>query len=88
MSAVVTPVSCGVQPRLQQSGMHSKKNLSYGRRRRQSRCAPARQGCEAVRISRGLIAFYPMAIHRAQPYVVLLDPASGILKRLDLQSTR
>src|SRR5262249_42849984 len=29
---------------------------------------------EAVRISSGLIAFYPQAIHRPQPYVILLDP--------------
>jgi hypothetical protein len=38
----------------------------------------------AVKISRGLIAFYPDAIHRPQPYVILLDPTSGILRRLDL----
>ena len=43
---------------------------------------------EAVRISSGLIAFYPQAIHRPQPYVILLDPASGILRRLDLQASK
>jgi hypothetical protein len=25
-------------------------------------------------------------MHRPQPYVILLDPASGILKRLDLEA--
>jgi hypothetical protein len=35
-----------------------------------------------------LIAFYPQEIHRPQPYVILLDPASGILKRLDLQTAK
>jgi len=43
---------------------------------------------EAVRISSGLIAFYPRAIHRPQPYVILLDLKSGILKRLDLQAEK
>ena len=43
---------------------------------------------EAVQIASHLIAFYPQAIHRPQPYVILLDPASGILKRLDLQAKK
>jgi len=43
---------------------------------------------EAVKISDSLIAFYPQAIHRAQPYVILLDPDSGILKRLDLETAK
>lgn len=47
-----------------------------------------RQAFEAVRISNGLIAFYPQAIHRPQPYVILLDLVSGILKRLDLQAAK
>lgn len=41
---------------------------------------------EAVQIAGDLIAFYPQAIHHPQPYVILLDPSSGILKRLDLQA--
>ena len=45
----------------------------------------SRPALEAVRISSNLIAFYPHAIHRAQPYVILLDPHSGILKRLKLK---
>ena len=40
---------------------------------------------QAVQISSDLIAFYPQAIHQPQPYVILLDPARGILKRIDLQ---
>jgi hypothetical protein len=44
-------------------------------------------GFEAVRISSSLIAFYPKAIHRPQPYVILLDQGSGILRRVDLQAT-
>jgi hypothetical protein len=40
---------------------------------------------QAVQIAGDLIAFYPQAIHQPQPYVILLDPSSGILKRLDLQ---
>jgi hypothetical protein len=43
---------------------------------------------EPVQIASDLIAFYPQAIHQPQPYVILLDPASGILKRLDLQASR
>jgi len=43
---------------------------------------------EAVRISSGLIAFYPQAITRPQPYVILLDPVSGVLKRLNLQTAK
>jgi hypothetical protein len=45
-----------------------------------------RDALETVQIASDLIAFYPRAIHQQQPYVILLDPASGILKRLDLGS--
>ena len=47
-----------------------------------------RRDLEAVRIGSDLIAFYPQEIHLPQPYVILLDPASGILKRLDLQTAK
>jgi hypothetical protein len=47
-----------------------------------------RPALQAVRISSNLIAFYPRAMHRAQPYVILLDPDSGILKRLELRPAR
>jgi hypothetical protein len=30
-----------------------------------------------VQIASDLIAFYPQAIHRQQPYVILLDPATA-----------
>jgi len=53
-----------------------------------SRSRATGQALEAVKISNGLIALYPRAIHRPQPYVILLDPASGILKRLDLQAAK
>jgi hypothetical protein len=43
---------------------------------------------QAVRISVDLIAFYPEEIHRPQPYVILLDQASGILRRVDLHATK
>jgi hypothetical protein len=56
-------------------------------RRGESR-RPERQAFETVKISNGLIAFYPVAIHRPQPYVILLDPTTGILKRLDLRATK
>jgi len=51
-------------------------------------CLAARGGLEAVQIGSDLIAFYPRAIRRPQPYVILLDPASGILKRLELQTRK
>ena len=57
-------------------------------RRSETSSRSTRRTYEAVRISSGLIAFYPQAIHRAQPYVILLDPASGILRRLDLQGSK
>jgi len=57
-------------------------------RRSETSSRSTRRAYEAVRISSGLIAFYPQAIHRAQPYVILLDPASGILRRLDLQGSK
>jgi hypothetical protein len=68
--------------------MRSSKTSSLGTRRSEARSRATRRPYETVRISSGLIAFYPQAIHRPQPYVILLDPASGILKRLDLQSTK
>jgi hypothetical protein len=57
-------------------------------RRGETRSRATKRPYEAVRISSSLIAFYPQAIYRPQPYVLLLDPASGILKRLDLQSEK
>jgi hypothetical protein len=60
-------------------------SLRWGRG--ETRCAHF-GGLEPVRIGSDLIAFYPHAIHQPQPYVILLDPASGILKRLDLQGTK
>jgi len=57
-------------------------------RRRESRGCATGQAFEAVKISNGLIALYPRAIHHPQPYVILLDPASGILRRLDLQAPK
>ena len=48
----------------------------------------ARRVLEAVGIGSHLIAFYPGEIHRSRPFVILLDPAKGILKRLDLQATK
>ena len=47
-----------------------------------------RRAFEAVKISSSLIAFYPQAIHRPQPYVILLDPVSGILRRLELPARK
>ena len=69
-------------------GMYSAKNFSSRMRRGQTRSRATRGAFEAVKISSGLIAFYPVAIHRPQPYVILLDPTSGILKRLDLQAAK
>lgn len=43
---------------------------------------------EPVRISNNLIAFYPQPLRQPQPYVILLDPASGICKRVDLRSAK
>jgi len=45
----------------------------------------SRQSLEAVQMGNGLIAFYPQKMHQPQPYVILLNPASGILKRLNLK---
>ena len=67
--------------------MESSKTALPSTRRGEAR-SRARRAYQTVRISNGLIAFYPQAIHRPQPYVILLDPASGIIKRLDLQSTK
>jgi hypothetical protein len=68
--------------------MLSNKTSSLGRRRSQTVSRATQPAFEAVKISSGLIAFYPQAIHRAQPYVILLDPVSGILKRLNLQASK
>ena len=57
-------------------------------RRGETRSRSTRRAFKAVKISSGLIAFYPQAIHRPQPYVILLDPVSGILKRLNLQAAK
>jgi hypothetical protein len=46
------------------------------------------QSLEAVQIGNGLIAFYPQEMHQPQPYVILLNPASGILKRLNLKAAK
>ena len=68
--------------------MQSNKTLSLGTRRGVTHRRTTRRALEAVKISSGLIAFYPQAINRPQPYVILLDPVSGILKRLDLQAAK
>jgi hypothetical protein len=47
-----------------------------------------RRALEAVRIRSDLIADYPHEIRWPQPYVILLEPASGILKHLDLQTAK
>ncbi len=67
--------------------MKSNKILNLGVQRGENRSA-TRWTLEAVQIASDLIAFYPHAIHQPQPYVILLDPASGILKRLELQATK
>jgi len=46
-----------------------------------------RSALQAVGISSELIAFYPQPLREPQPYVILLNAASGILKRLDLRAT-
>jgi hypothetical protein len=67
--------------------MRSNQTSNFGSQRGGTPLAT--QGAlQAVRIGSGLIAFYPQAIHQPQPYVILLDPGSGILKRLDLEATR
>ena len=38
----------------------------------------------AVQVGKDLIALYPQDIRQPQPYVILLDPASGVIKHLDL----
>jgi len=68
--------------------MQSHKTSSSLIRRDETRNRATRRAFEAVRISSGLIAFYPQAIHRPQPYVILLDPVSGILKRLELPAEK
>jgi hypothetical protein len=60
--------------------MQGKKAVSTRIRREKKQ----NRALRAVRISGGLIAFYPAAIHRPQPYVILLDPVTGIMKHLQL----
>jgi hypothetical protein len=50
--------------------------------------AATRHALEAVQIGNDLIAFYSQKMHLPQPYVILLDSASGILKRLDLKAAK
>ena len=64
--------------------MRSNKPSGFGVRHGQSHLTTSGP-LEAVQIAADLIAFYPQAIHQPQPYVILLDATSGILKRLDLQ---
>jgi len=68
--------------------MQAHKTSSSLIRRGQTRGRTTRRAFEAVKISSGLIAFFPQAIHRPQPYVILLDPVSGILRRLELQAAK
>ncbi|MGC2321392.1 MAG: hypothetical protein WA463_02065 [Terriglobales bacterium] len=68
--------------------MRANKTSTSGMRRSETSSRTTRRAYEAVKIASGLIAFYPQAIHRAQPYVILLDPATGIIRRLDLQSAK
>lgn len=67
--------------------MRSNKSSRVCMRRGELPCA-SRGALEAVQIGTDLIALYPQAIHQPQPYVILLDPASGIVKRLDLQAKK
>ncbi len=50
--------------------------------------AEVQSSLEAVRISSELIAFYPHPVLHPQPYVILLNAANGIIKRLDLQEAK
>jgi hypothetical protein len=63
--------------------VRSNKTSGFGMNHGQSHLATSGP-LQAVQIAGDLIAFYPQAIHQPQPYVILLDPTSGILKRLDL----
>jgi hypothetical protein len=65
--------------------MRSNKTSNFGMRGGEPGLTN-RGALETVQIASDLIAFYPQAIHHQQPYVILLDPATGILKRLDLGS--
>lgn len=67
--------------------MRSNDTSSAGMRRDETRRA-TRRALEAVRIGSDLIAFYPQEIRWPQPYVILLDLASGIPKHLDLQTAK
>jgi len=64
--------------------MRSNKTSNFGMRGGEPGLTN-RGALETVQIASDLIAFYPQAIHQQQP-VILLDPATGILKRLDLWS--
>jgi len=68
--------------------MKAHKSSSSHSRRGEMRDRAMRRAFEAVKISSSLIAFYPQAIHRPQPYVILLDPVSGILRRLELPARK
>ena len=65
--------------------MRSNKTSSFGTRGGEPGLTN-RGALETVQIANDLVAFYPQAIHQQQPYVILLDPASGTLKGLDLGS--
>ena len=41
------------------------------------------RGMKAVEIARDLIAFYPKAIHRRQPYVILMSPSKGFVRKMN-----
>jgi hypothetical protein len=66
----------------------NKTSSSFIRRGETRRRAPRSGPFATVRVSSGLIAFYPNPIHQPQPYVILLDHASGILRRVDLHSAK
>jgi hypothetical protein len=78
----VTAVSCRLgRTSATILGMQAKKAVSVRIRREKKH----NRALRAVRISGGLIAFYPDAIHRPQRYVILLDPASGMMRHLQIQ---
>ena len=64
--------------------MRSKKTSSHNMRRSET----CRATLKAIEVSSDLIAFYSQEIHLPQPYVILLDPVSGILKRVDLRAAK
>jgi len=88
MARWLRPFLAGKPGLCQNLRMQSHKTSSSPLRRGETRSRVTRRPFEAVRISSGLIAFFPQAIHRTQPYVILLDPVSGIFKRLDLSAEK